>query len=302
MAITGSTYYTSPSGSDFNPGTSPASPWRTVKRVNHASLQPGDGLLFEGGATSSDDALLPNTSGATGSKIIFGSYGHGNATLPRGVWFKGQDHLGFEHLTIGPGGNIQGTGNDITIEWFSIGNDGLAINAAAPNSHSENTNWTIDDNTIDHTGDSGMLLAGEDFTVSGNTISNTGLDSSIPYGKHGIYLKVINATVADNTITNFHDAGISVRYRNSVLTANHISNCPEGISWFQYDPIAGTSRWTENVIAGTTQAGSTYRPRTSATTSARFIIEHNTIQPARGVHMNLSQTIGTYLVQENKLL
>jgi hypothetical protein len=247
---------------------------------------------------------LPDASGTAGSPIIFGSYGQGNATLPQGVSFRGQDHLGFEHLTIGPTGNLQGTGHGITVEWCSIGNDGLAINAAAPNSHSENTNWTIDDNTIDHTGNSGMLLEGEDFTVSGNTITNTGLDSSIPYGKHGIYLKVINATVADNTITNFSADGISVRYRNSVLTGNHISNGEEGIGWFQYDPIAGTSRWTENVITGTTAAGIYVSPndKEGGNTRESFVIERNTIQPAAGVHMNLSKTTGTYLVQKNKLL
>ena len=295
LTITGTTYYVSPSGSDSNPGTSPASAWRTVKRVNEASLQPGDGVLFEGGATFSGQTLLPNASGTAGSPIIFGSYSQGNATLPQGVWFRGQDHLGFEHLTIGPTGNLQGTGNDITVEWCSIGNDGLAINAA-----NSNSGWTIDDNTIDHTGNSGMLLEGEDFTVSGNTITNTGLDSSIPYGKHGIYLKVINATVTDNTITNFSADGISVRYRNSTLTGNHINNGQEGIGFFQYDPIAGTSHWTENVITGTTQAGFYVSPSDmGGNTRESFIIERNTIQPAAGVHMNLSAASGTYTVKEN---
>jgi hypothetical protein len=299
LTITGSTYYVSPSGSDSNRGTSPASAWRTVKRVNEASLQPGDGVLFEGGATFSDATLLPNASGRAGSPIIFGSYSQGNATLPQGVWFRGQDHLGFEHLTIGPGGNLQGTGNDITVEWCSIGNDGLAINAANGNS-----GWTIDDNTINHTGNSGMLLEGENFTVSGNTITNTGLDSSITYGKHGIYLKVINATVTDNTITNFSADGISVRYRNSVLSGNHISNGEAGIAWFQSDPLAGTSHWTENVITGTTAAGIYVSPSDTAgnITKESFVVERNTTQPASGVHMNLEKTSGTYLVQENTLL
>jgi hypothetical protein len=303
LTITGTTYYVSPRGSDSNPGTSAASAWRTVKRVNDVSLHPGDGVLFEGGATFSDNTLLPNASGTPGSPIIFGSYGQGNATLPQGVSLTGQDHLGFEHLRIGPGGNLDGTGHDITVESCSIGNDGLAINAAAPNSRSENTNWTIDDNTIDHTGNSGMLLEGEDFTVSGNTISNTGLDSSIPYGKHGIYLKVINATVTDNRITNFSADGISVRYRNSVLTGNHISNGAEGIAWFQYDSLAGTSHWTENVITGTTTTGIYVSPSDKGgNTRESFVIERNTIHPAAGVHMNLNKTTGTYLVQKNKLL
>ncbi len=296
--ITGTSYYVSPSGSDSNSGTSPGSSWRTVKRVNEAKLAPGDGVLFQGGAAFADETLMPNASGQARSPIVFGSYGEGNATLPQGVWFRGRNHLAFEHLTIEREGNLQGTGEDVTIESCSIHNDSLAINAAGSNS-----DWTIDDNTIDHTGNSGMLLEGENFTVSGNTITNTGLDSSISYGKHGIYLKVINATVTNNTITNFSADGISVRYRNSVLTGNHISNGQEGIGWFQYDPIVGTSHWTENTITGTTLAGIYVSPSDiGGNTRESFVIEHNTIQPATGVYMNLHPTTGTYTTLENTLL
>lgn len=300
LTITGTTYYVSASGSDSNSGTSPGSAWRTVKRVDEASLQPGDGVLFEGGATFSDEALMPGASGASGSPIIFGSYGQGNATLPQGVWFRGHNDLAFEHLTIGPEGDLQGTGENITIEWCTIGNDSLAINAAAGSSNSNNTNWTVDDNTIDHTGNSGMLLEGEDFTVSGNTITETGLDASIPYGKHGIYLKVANATVTSNTITNFSEDGVSVRYRNSTLADNYISGGSIGIGWFQYDPIAGTSHWTGNTIVGTTAAGIYVSPSDiGGATRESFVIENNAIQPAAGVFMNLKPTTGSYTVQEN---
>ncbi|HEV3318131.1 MAG TPA: right-handed parallel beta-helix repeat-containing protein [Solirubrobacteraceae bacterium] len=300
LTITGTTYYVSASGSDSNSGTSPGSAWRTVQHVNRASLRPGDGVLFEGGATFSDETLMPSVSGASGSPVIFGSYGQGNATLPQGVWFRGHNHLAFEHLTIGPEGGFQGTGEDVTIEWCTIGNDSLAINAAAGSSNSNNTNWTIDDNTIDHTGNSGMLLEGEDFTVSGNTITNTGLDTSIPYGKHGIYLKVANATVTDNTITNFSEDGVSVRYRNSTVANNYISGGSIGIAWFQYDPIAGTSHWTGNTILGTTAAGFyVSSSNIGGATRESFVITNNTIQPSAGVFMNLQPSTGSYIVQEN---
>ena len=94
-----------------------------------------------------------------------------------------------------------------------------------------------------------------------------------------------------------------MRYRNSVLTANHISNGLEGIAWFQYDPLAGTSRWTANVITGTTTAGIYISPSDKGgNTRESFVIERNTVQPAGGVNMNLKKTTGTYLVQENTML
>lgn len=301
LAITGTTYYVSPTGSDSNSGTSPNTPWRTVKRVNEASLRPGDGVLFQGGATFSDDTLMPQVSGGAGSPIVFGSYGQGNASLPDGVWFKGQSYLAFEHLTVFGAGDLQGTGSNVTVEYCSIGNDSLPINAMG-------SNWTIDDNTIENAGNSGMLLEGENFTVSGNTIANTGLDTSIPYGKHGIYLKVSNATVTGNTITNFSAAGISVRYRNSLIRGNHISGGPIGIAWFQVDPTAGTSYWIENAITATTDAAiyvSHEDPSQNGgvgATRESFVIERNVTQLAGGEFMNLEATSGTYTVQENPLV
>src|SRR2546428_13415381 len=74
-------YYVSPSGADGNAGTSSGSAWRTVHRVNNASLQAGDSVLFEGGQTFSDETLMPAQSGAAGAPITFSSYGTGRATI-----------------------------------------------------------------------------------------------------------------------------------------------------------------------------------------------------------------------------
>src|SRR5262249_9817395 len=144
------------------------------------------------------------------------------------------------------------------------------------------------------------------ITIEGNTIENTGSDSSITYGKHGIYLKVRNARIINNTITNClaNGDGISVRYGNSTIIGNHISKCPVGIGFFQYDHEAGTSHWLENVISETTQAGIYVSPSdVGGQTRESFVIERHTIGPlTSGVFMNLSETTGTYTVKENTLL
>ena len=255
-------------------------------------------MLFQGGATFDDDTLMPADAGAAGNPIVFGSYGSGEAKLPLGVWFKEASHFGFEHLAIGPEADFQGTGNDVTIEWCTFENPtGLGINAMG-------SDWTIDDNTVNDTGNSGMLLEGENYIISGNTISNTGLNNAIAYGKHGIYLKVGNATVSDNTITNFSADGISARHHDSTIVGNYISGGPIGIAWFQMDTVAGTSHWTDNTITDTTEAGIyVSTPDSEAEhTLESFAVEHNTIQPVSGVFMNLEQTLGTYAVQANTLL
>src|SRR5207248_2672645 len=90
--ILGRTLYVSPSGSDSNSGVSPDQAWRTVGQVNRAHLQPGDGVLFQGGATFSDDLLMPgwgsDVSGTRSAPVVFGSYGNGKASLPKGIWTK----------------------------------------------------------------------------------------------------------------------------------------------------------------------------------------------------------------------
>src|SRR3954451_22404162 len=75
------TYYVSPSGSDGSDGTAPASAWRTVGKVNGTQLQPGGTVRFQGGATFSDDELLPNRSGTAAAPITYASYGTGRATI-----------------------------------------------------------------------------------------------------------------------------------------------------------------------------------------------------------------------------
>src|SRR5205807_3755685 len=94
-------------------------------------------------------------------------------------------------------------------------------------------------------GNSGMLLNGDNYTISGNTITNVGLDPAINYNKHGIYLKASNATVTNNNISYFQSSGISPRFRSSTISGNTISHGSMGISYFQYDTTAGTSHWTK---------------------------------------------------------
>jgi parallel beta-helix repeat protein len=310
-APTGTIYYVSSSGSDASPGTSPVTAWQTVEQVDRAHLVPGDEVLFEGGATFADDALMPgwgeSTSGTSAAPISFGSYGAGQATITQGVWFKADDHLAFQDLRLGnsdgySGTGFQGDGEDITILDTAIEHVGLGINA-------EGDDWTIAGNTINHTGDSGMLLGytaaapgdpagGSDYLVSGNTVTNTGLNPADTYGTHGIYVKVTDSTITGNTISHFNDDGISVRYRDSTISHNNISFGKIGVAWFQYDTTAGISRWTDNTISNVTSAGifvcglaqDCREPLES------FQISGGAISDAGTVRLNLQPTTGTYSV------
>ncbi len=297
--ISGVTYFVSPLGSDGNSGLSPAAAWRTVGRVNRAVLVPGDGVLFQGGATFSDSDLEPGSSGSAAAAIVFGSYGQGQAVLALGVWFV-QNDLTFDDLRLGAtfygGSQVHGSSNGVRLENCTIalpaGNSSLGV-------YGNGDDWVIENNTISGTGLSGLLLNGDRYVVSGNTITNTGLDTSVPYNAHGIYLDASDATVTQNTITNFAESGVSARYRNSTITQNTISGGQIGIDFYQTDPTAGTSTWTQNTITNTTAAGIYISPAGVYPTHESFTITANTLTPTTGVFTNLHRTSGTYRVARN---
>jgi hypothetical protein len=312
----GTIYYVSPEGSDAASGTSPGEAWQSVTQVNRAHLEPGDEVLFQGGATFTDAALMPGwgegASGTSAAPIEFGSYGQGQARIVQGVWFSEGENLAFQNLTLGAesgiaGAGFQGDGDGITILHMTIEHAALGINA-------EGEDWTIADSTINETGDSGMLLGytasapgdpagGSDFLVTGNTISNTGLDPADTYGTHGIYDKVADSTITDNTITHFNDDGISARYRDNTISSNNISYGAVGLAWFQYDTTAGTSTWTDNSISHVTSAGifvcgvseGCLQPLES------FQISGDSITDDGGMKLNLRPTSGTYSVAPSLL-
>jgi hypothetical protein len=295
--ISGSTYYVSASGSDANAGTSPASAWRTVARANRASLRPGDGILFDGGQAFSDDALMPASSGVAGTPIVYGSYGTGKATLSQGVWFRGSHDLVFQDLALtNAGQGINATGDRVTVQGVSIANVTVGINASG-------SGWLIQSNTIDHTGDSGMLVDGDAHTITGNLITNTGTNPGITYGKHGIYLKATNTRITNNTISHMTGgSGVSVRYRNSTVEHNTISDGPGGISWFQYDTVSGTSSWRYNAISATSEYGIyVSRDDKAGPTIEHFTIADNTLSKTSGASISLDDNPSLNTVANNRL-
>ncbi len=80
----GSTYYVdSAAGSDSNNGTTLQTPWKTVAKVNAATLAAGDSVLFKRGGVWTE-SLAPTASGTAGSPIAFDAYGAGPAPLLTG--------------------------------------------------------------------------------------------------------------------------------------------------------------------------------------------------------------------------
>jgi Right handed beta helix region len=319
----GRTFYVAPWGRDSNHGMNPRHPWRTVTRVDKARLRPGDRVLFAAGRSFSDNTLMPGwgymASGTAASPITFGTWGRGRAQLTQGVWLgtyagypTGPSHLVFKDLALGPRQGFQGTGDYITLTNLRIGH------LRAPYSHgevgieTEGSHWRITNNHIDYTGDSGMLLGyksngsgdppgGYDYLVANNLITFTGLDGSLGYAAHGIYLKVAGATIIHNTISNFHDDGVSARYRDAQIIGNYLAHGAIGIAWYQYDTVAGTSHFEHNTISNTHEAGIFVCgvAESCAQPIENFVIRRNRLRHNIGPRMNLQSTRGRYDVGSN---
>jgi hypothetical protein len=82
-APTATIYYVSSSGNDANNGTSTATPWKTIAKVNSVwaagTFAPGDQILFKRGDTWTGETIVPTESGTSGNHIFIGAYSTGTS-------------------------------------------------------------------------------------------------------------------------------------------------------------------------------------------------------------------------------
>ncbi len=247
---TPTTYYVSPSGSDTNAGTS-ASPWKTVARVNRASLSPGDTVLFQGGAAFTDQPLMPPSAGTSSAPITFSSYGTGQAQIANAngaVWLPSADHdLVFDNLDLSSSNSVvfaaagSGTGaSGIVVQNSTVHDSPYSGVVVQP----QDSGWTVRGNTFRHLGDCGLLIQGPNVTIDRNTITDTGWNTALTYAKHGIYAKGAGITISNNDISSAANGqAISLRFAGARVFGNTIHDTPYAVGFFPQDPAnAGVSR------------------------------------------------------------
>src|SRR5690606_23591013 len=86
----GTTYYVdSVDGNDSNDGLTPASPWKSLSKVNAQVFAPGDHILFKAGSYFMGQ-LKPQGSGSSGNPIAIDMYGTGNKPIFDGGGVTGE--------------------------------------------------------------------------------------------------------------------------------------------------------------------------------------------------------------------
>jgi len=101
------TYYVdSVSGNDSNPGTSPASAWKSLAKVNSTTFLSGDRILLRSGSVWQGQ-LWPKGSGREGQPIVIDMYGggvrpviHGGGLAEDAVLLKNQEYWEIQNLEV----------------------------------------------------------------------------------------------------------------------------------------------------------------------------------------------------------
>lgn len=132
-------YIDSVSGADTNTGLTPSAAWRSLGKVNGATLAPGDEVLFKRGGTWTGEVEV-SASGTAQAPITFGAYGSGaNPVIGGGLHgfdVSQRSHLVFRDLTVNGTSSsafeFQRAGNvilsHVTVDGSGDGQVGGAVN------------------------------------------------------------------------------------------------------------------------------------------------------------------------------
>ncbi len=119
-------YHVDPAGNDSNSGTSPATPWQSLAKVNGTVFQPGDKVLFKRGGTWVG-TLSPQGSGNSSARITLGSYGEGAKPLINGngnwavITLSSQSYWTIDGFEVtNPAGN-DSSRSGIRVDWSGSG-------------------------------------------------------------------------------------------------------------------------------------------------------------------------------------
>lgn len=80
------TFYVSSMGNDLNDGSSEATAWQTIAKINSFNFEPGDKVFFKGGETFTGNIVLTSEDAGTASNpVVFGTLGTVRAEINAGT-------------------------------------------------------------------------------------------------------------------------------------------------------------------------------------------------------------------------
>lgn len=272
--VIGQTYFVDAiNGSDSNDGWSSVNAWKTIAKVNAASLNPGDRVMFRRGQTWAGTQLNITASGRLNAPIVIGTYGQGEKPIingnsaVNGIYAIGRRYLYLQDIDLRNGldhgakfdnceyvelfsCDSSGAGND-NIIFINGCRHGVVRGGAHNDAFRRVGSYFAAGIEI---ADGGEYFLIEDVTGTGNadafiTVHNHG--ASDPQGATNIprYVTIRNAhgTGNDGHGLNVMVAGPSARADLLVESSTFNGNTLDGVRISRIGSAAGTSNITTGI-------------------------------------------------------
>ncbi len=251
----GTTYYLDATGgNDADGGTSPATAWKTLAKVNGTTFLAGDNLLFKAGEVWTG-RLNPKGSGNSGNPIIIDMYGTGSKPLIDGngmtgtgvVYLYNQQYWEINNLEIT---NNAASGDDRRGVRIEAKNFGTASHIYLKNLNVHNIKGLVGQGRPEkRTGGIGFAIVSvssqdthfNDILVENCLVTscdNQGIitecvtgDGFAPYSAEWNSMKITNAVIRNNTISDISKNAMIIRlFEGGVVEHNLCFNTANGIS------------------------------------------------------------------------
>lgn len=286
VSASGTTYYVSAAGNDANNGTSTATPWKTLTKVNNVNFTAGDQILFKAGDVWSGKLVI-NDSGSSGNPIKVGVYGTGSRPLingsggEAGLLITGASYVTVEGMAVtnydgadiydGAEGNrdgikISGASSNIVIR----NNEIYYVEGFSNHSSVGSPRGTTLDPNANHT-----YIVGAIFQ-SGTPASNLTIEGNYIHDNTCTGILTTQLTsgliIQSNTVSNVGSDGIEywnsqsplVQYNSVSYAGNNSGTAARGTGVLGYNGLAVVGLWGLKTTGQTAQynyVGNTKRIR-----------------------------------------
>ncbi|MEI6748543.1 MAG: DNRLRE domain-containing protein [Bacteroidota bacterium] len=241
-------------GNDANNGLSSATAWKTLTKVNATTFTANNRILFKAGGVWTGK-LYPKGSGISGSPIIIDMYGEGNKPIIDGngmtgtgvVYLYNQQYWEVNNLEITNNAAAAGDRRGVRIE---AENFGTANHIYLKNLYIHNIKGSVGQERTDkRTGGIGFAIVSvasqethfNDILIENCVISsceNQGIitecvtdDGFDPYSAEWNSMKITNAVIRNNTISNISKNAMIIRlFEGGVIENNVCYNTANGIT------------------------------------------------------------------------
>lgn len=250
------TYYVDPAGNDANNGTSTATPWQTLGKVNATTFAPGDQILLKAGGIWSGQ-LHPLGSGTNTNPIIINRYGTGNKPCingpgtneSAGVLILDQTCWEINNLEVT---NTQTAGGTNRLTGILIRNSGTTVlnHFYVRDCYVHNVNSAPVGTNYDK-GTGGIIIKGGpiyDTLVEGNYIANVTVEgtrtgTTAGAGKHVFRDNFIENVYGDGIVINPSNGNSLIEY--NVLYNTCMSNAGAFAGAWTYSSFQTTVQYNE---------------------------------------------------------